>query len=366
MNEDPDLVYKLALGKIQGIGAVSVRNLVSYLGGVKQVFKATRKDLSRVPGIGEFRIRDLLKSDALKEAESEAALLTKLGIRVYFYLDAEYPQRLKQYATSPLILYVRGDCSLESKHMVAIVGTRSPSDYGTHVCEKIVRDLAKWDVTVISGLAYGIDAVAHRSALDCCLSTIGVLGSGLDKIYPSLHTGMAEKIIEKGALISEFPPGTKPDRENFPRRNRIIASLCDVLIVVESGIKGGSIISAEYANEYSKDVFAVPGSINAKMSEGCNHLIKTHKAHLYTGVNDISYIARWLEKPVQRLFSFKEDLNEDERKVVDLLDHDKLIRLDTLHYRSGLQLSLLSSILLNLEIRGLVKSMPGKSFILAP
>lgn len=359
-----DELYKLALSFIPGIGAVHARNLVSYLGGVKEVFRADRRSLRRVPGIGAKRAADILHSDALSRAENSLKMLAKQDVRLLFYLDDDYPSKLKEFAGSPLVLYIRGKLKLEHNRMVAIVGTRRPTPWGKECCERIVHELKAYGCYSVSGLAYGIDSIVHDRSIAGGIPTIGILGSGLDRIYPYVNRRLAERISDQGCLISEFPFGTKPDRENFPRRNRIIAALCDVLIVVESAEKGGSIITTEYANSYSRDIFAVPGRLTDRMSAGCNKLIKTHKAHLFQTMEDVAYICRWDTQPVQRSLNFMCDLDPDEQLIVDIIRKNSPAGLDLIFTQSDLPLPSIASVLLNLEIRGLIKSKPGKKYIL--
>lgn len=362
---DEQRIYELALHFIPGIGSVHAKNLISYLGGLKQVFSAQKRELLRVPGIGEKKCLDILNSNVLIFAEKELRRVERFGIETIFYLDDDYPERLKHFSVSPVLLYKKGGFDLNYHRMIGIVGTRNPTSRGRDVCQNIVEELKPFNACIVSGLAYGIDSNAHSKAVDLNMPTIGILGSGLDTIYPGSNRGLSEKMIQYGAVLSEFPLGTKPDRENFPKRNRVIAALADALIVVESAKKGGSIITTEYANEFSKDVFAVPGRINDPMSEGCNHLIKTHMAHLLSNINDLSYIMRWSKQNVQKQLAFVSDLKNDERIVYDMIRENELIALDELTFKSQINLSGMSSILLNLEIRGLIKSKPGKKYILS-
>lgn len=363
MNEQ-ELIYKLAFNFIPSIGAVNARNLISYLGGVDKVFTSKKSQILKVPGIGEKRYQLLTQSNALALAEAELERLKNKSIDIVFYLDKEYPKRLKVQYDAPLLLYVSGNITLNPKRTVAIIGTRSPSQYGKVQCEKIVAELQKYNVTIVSGLAYGVDSIAHRTAVKLKIPTIGILGNGLHSVYPQSNNELVGKMKKNGGIISEYPMLTKPDRENFPRRNRIIASFADVVIVIESARKGGSFITAEFANNYSKDVFALPGKLTDPMSEGCNHLIKTHKAHLYTSVDDIAYINRWDLAPKSQQLSLIIDLDSQEQILFDIIKEFAPIGLDKLLYESRIQLSDLSSILINLEFKGIIKSLPGKKYIL--
>jgi DNA processing protein len=360
-----DIVYKIALHLIPGIGAVSARTLISYLGGAREVFKSKKSAILKVPGIAEQRYRELKDPDILQKAADYYQKVQSCAVELISYLDSGYPRNLNFHAGMPLFLHHRGRLPLNQERMVAVVGTRKPSKYGQLICEQIVSQLRDYKVTILSGLAYGIDAVAHQTAIKLNMPTIAVLGSGLDRIYPSVHKSMAGRIEKNGALISEFPLGTGPDRENFPRRNRVIAAMADIVIVIESGLKGGSMITADYANEFSKDVFAVPGRLGDPMSEGCNQLIKTHRAHLLSHARDIAYIARWEMQSRQQKLAFTEDLNEQEMRILKLVESCQPVAIDLLILKSGYDLSGLSSILLNLEFKSLIKCLPGKKYILA-
>jgi len=364
MNE-ANLIYKLAFKFIPNIGTVHAKTLISYCGGIEEVFKAKKSKLLKIPGIGEKKVNDLLKSDALKKAEHEYEKIKGKDISLVFYLDEDYPKRLRNFHNSPLLLYIKGNKWDSTKRTVAIIGTRRPTQYGILECQKMVEALQEFDVTILSGLAYGIDTNAHRKSVELSLRTYGILGNGIQTIYPATNRRLAAKMLEHGGLISEFEMDAKPDRENFPMRNRIIAGLADAVIVVESDIKGGSIITAEIANEYNKDVFAIPGMLHQKMSSGCNHLIKTHKANLLTSAKDIGYIMGWekTEKPVQMTLGL--ELLTEEKQILSIIKDNKQISIDQILYKSSIKLSNLSSTLLNLEFKGLIKSLPGKNYILS-
>lgn len=361
---DEDLLYKLALNFIPSVGSVSTKNLINHFGEAKEVFFSTKKELQSISGIGDKRASEIIESNALDLAEKELNYIYSNNLKVCFFLDEDYPKRLKHINNAPIVLYYKGNINFNSNRTVAIIGTRQPTSYGKDQTEALIEELKQYNVTVISGLAYGIDTIAHNCALKYQLPTIGVLGNGLRTIYPQSNFNLSNRLCLNGGIISEFPYDTKPDRENFPKRNRIIAALSDVVVVMESAVKGGSFITAEFANEYSKDVFACPGRLGDSMSEGCNKLIKTHKAHMLTSVQDIVYITRWDLAPQQNQMSLAIDLSEDERTVFNILLNEKTVGLDALIYATQIQLSRLSEILINLEFSGLIKSLPGKKYIL--
>lgn len=361
-----ELLYKIAITRIPKVGAVTAKTLVSYCGGVKAVFEARKKDLLKIPGIGVGIASSIVKQDVLKEAEREIEFIEKNQISALFYLDEEYPLRLKHYPDSPVMLFFKGSCKLETPRTVAIVGTRNPSPYGKAICQEIIEGLKPFNILLLSGLAYGIDITAHRKCLEAAIPTVGVLGHGLRHFYPPQHKMTARKMLENGGLLTEYLSHIPVEREHFPMRNRIIAGLCDVLIVIETAARGGSMISAQIANEYNKDVFAVPGRIKDKLSKGCNHLIKTHKAALIESAADLAYIMRWEEAEVPRQVQKQlfVELSKEEKIVVDLLARADAMNIDKLTYEAKMTNSEMASLLLSLEFKGIVNSLPGKCYIL--
>ncbi len=361
-----DLFYKIALTKIPGVGAVLTKQLVAWCGGIQEVFTASKKDLLKIPGIGKKTLEGILAKSSLDEAEKEMLFLEKnKDVQTLFYLDKNYPARLRHFNDSPVMLYYRGNTNLDVHRTVAIVGTRKPSEHGKIACEDLVKGLKKYNPLVISGLAYGIDITAHRKCLEEGIPTVGALGHGLDMIYPASHRKTAHEMVKNGGLISEFTSAEGPDGPHFPMRNRIIAALSDAVIVVESGKKGGSVITAEIANSYNKDVFAIPGRLKDKMSEGTNHLIKINKAHLLTSADDIGYIMGWEKKTSgsgqMPLFV---ELTPEEKNITNLLTGKDGEAIDAISYSTGMAQSELASLLLNMEFKGIVKSLPGKRYIL--
>ena len=362
-----ELLYKIALTLIPQVGPVLARTLVSYCGSPRAVFEASKRELLKVPGIGAHLASNILKQEALARAEQELQFIDEHGIKALFYLDEHYPRRLQPYADSPVVLYYKGEAALNAERIVAIVGTRRPTAHGMRACEELVEGLMPYGVTIVSGLAYGIDVAAHRKCVELGIPTIGVLGHGLKYIYPPTHYNVAQAMIAKGGVLSEFPGSTEPEREHFPMRNRIIAGLCDALIVVETARKGGSMISAEIANNYNKDVFAIPGRVRDPYSEGCNFLIKAHRAALIESAADIAYVMRWDEldsaKVIQQQLFV--EMTEAEKSIVDLLAQKGEVSIDHLAAASGKANSELASLLLELEFKGMVRTLPGKRYILA-
>ena len=361
-----DWLHTIALTKIPKVGPVTAKNLVSYCGGIRAVFEARKKELLKIPGIGAGIVNSILQKNYFEEAEAELRFIEDNDIQVLSFLDKNYPSRLKPLDNAPILLYYKGTANLNHPRIISIIGTRKPSVLGIATCEKLVEELIPYDVMVVSGLAYGIDVTAHKKCIELGVETVGVLGHGLKQIYPMQHQQVAKQMLEKGGLLTEFTSNTTPDRENFPMRNRIVAGMCDAVIVVETAQKGGSMITAMYANDYNKDVFAFPGRVNDPKLKGCNHLIKTHKAYLIESSKYIGYIMRCEEqdpsKNIQRQLFV--ELDEQEQKIVDLLQDKNEMGIDQLSYETTIHSSRLAGLLLNLEFKGLVKTMPGKRYLL--
>ncbi|MFO8068248.1 MAG: DNA-processing protein DprA [Bacteroidales bacterium] len=356
-------LYKLALYLLPGVGSVNAKKLVSYCGGIEAVFKEKKNALVKIPGIGSGLANNIYNQKVFERAEQELNFIEKNKIRMYFYLDNDYPSRLKHCSDAPVLLFYKGNADMNSQKVVSIVGTRNATDYGKAKVKELVEGFSKYKTLIVSGLAYGIDIAAHKACLNKEIPTIGVLGHGLDKIYPPLHGKIARKMLDCGGLLSEFLSESKPDRENFPRRNRIIAGMSDLVVVVEAAERGGALITAHIANSYYRDVFAVPGRSTDTYSRGCNRLIKTHKANMAENISDIEYIMRWdvkNEKEIQRQMFVELDI--DEKKMISLLKENNNAEIDFIIAKSGLTPSKASSILLNLEFKGLVRSLPGKIF----
>lgn len=364
--EDRELIHRIALSLLKGIGPVNARNLVAYCGGVDPLFtdKAVRRSLEKVPGIGKVLAASITGSASLKAAEKELAYVRDHRLRMLFYLDEDYPKRLRQCDDAPVLLYVKGNADLDPPRSISVVGTRTPSDHGRQLCEELIEGLTASGCTVVSGLAYGIDIVAHRAALRQGIPTIACMAHGLDRLYPSEHASTAKEMCAQGALVSELPSGSSFAPGNFPARNRVIAGLSDCTIVVESGPKGGSLITADIADSYDREVMAFPGRPTDARSIGCNQLIQGNKAHLITGAQDVLKLMEWLPSkkrpPVQNTLFM--ELMPDEQALVDLIQEHGKIDIDTLCFRSRMLPHKAAGILLNLEFNGVVRSLPGKVY----
>ena len=363
---EQELVHRIALSMLKGIGPVNARNLVAYCGGVEPIFtdKKLKNTLEKVPGIGPKLITSITDKKVISAAEKEVEYIRKHKLRALFYLDPEYPRRLKQAEDAPVIMFVSGKADLDAEHMVSIVGTRTPTEQGKRLCVELVEGLKECKATIVSGLAYGIDIVAHRTALKNDMPTIGCVAHGLDKLYPAEHAASAKEMVKHGALVSELPSGSPFAPGNFPARNRVIAGLSDCTIVVESGPKGGSLITTDIASSYDREVFAYPGRPTDPRSEGCNKLIQQNKAALITSAKDVITMMEWLPKkkkaPVQAaLFA---DLLPDEQTLVDIIKAQGSAHIDELCVKSKWAQGKVSGLLLNMEFNGVVRSLPGKVY----
>jgi DNA processing protein len=365
---DNDLFYQIALTKVPHIGDVQAKILVQILGSPGNVFNTASRFLEKIEGIGKIRANAIKNFKSFKQVEQEIRFITKNNIQPLFFTSEEYPKRLLNCADSPVLLYFKGNTDLNHEKIISIAGTRNHSDYGQSTCEELIEALSDYSITVVSGLAYGIDTIAHKTALANKQHTIAVLAHGLHTIYPNVNFNLAKEMEKEGGLLTEFCSTNKPDKQNFPRRNRITAGMCDALVIVESGAKGGSLITADIANSYHKDVFAFPGRAYDLKSEGCNQLIKSNKAQLITSAKDILKMMGWehhrkTEKSTQlKLFA---NLTDIEKKIVDLLFIEKTAHIDTLKLKCKLSSNEIAGALLDLELSGKINALPGKMFRLS-
>ncbi|HVM88665.1 MAG TPA: DNA-processing protein DprA [Puia sp.] len=364
-----ELLYQLALCDIPQIGVVQAKILVSHFGSAQSIFKAKKSQLEKIDGIGAARAASIITFSNFTKAEQELSFIEKYKITPLFITDKNYPQRLFNCYDPPTLLFYKGNADLNASKIAAVVGTRNNSDYGKHITEKLIRDLANENVLIISGLAFGIDAIAHKSALKTNQQTVAVLAHGLDSIYPPEHSGLAKNILNQGGLLTEFRSGKKPDRHNFPSRNRIVAGISDAVVVVETNLKGGSMITAELADGYNKDVFAFPGKTTDSKSSGCNYLIKNNKAILLTDAEQLLETMGWQKKQKEKIKKQKElfiELSTEEKIILDLLNQKEACHIDELNFKSGLSSSAVAAAILNLELQNIISSLPGKMYALVP
>jgi len=367
---NPELLYQVALTLVPHIGPVQAKILLQHCE-AEEIFRAKKHFLEKIEGIGPVRAASIKRFNEFSTAEQEIRFIGKYRIKPLFLTDKGYPKRLLNCYDSPTLLYYKGEADLNVAKIICIIGTRNHTDYAKQVTDTLVKDLAGQQVTVISGLAFGVDALAHKAAVRNGLPTIGVLAHGLDQVYPPEHTGLARDMIKHGGgLLTEFRHKTKPDKHNFPSRNRIVAGMSDATIVIETDIKGGSMITAELANGYNKDVFAIPGKTSDTKSTGCNHLIKTNKASLLTGAKDLLETMGWYDKRSQKeknkiqkeLFI---ELSPDEKAIVNILKEEDPVHIDAINLQSGLSSGAVAAAMLNLELQNVIVSLPGKLYRLS-
>ncbi|WP_317899158.1 DNA-processing protein DprA [Aurantibacillus circumpalustris] len=362
-----DLLYQIGLTLIDGIGDVNAKALLAYCGSPREVFKQKKSHLQKIPGIGEITAKSIFASQSvLTRAEKEITFIEKYKITTLFFTDEDYPSRLKYCSDSPILLYYKGNANLNCERIIGVVGTRKPSDYGKQVTKDLIEGLSDSGALIVSGLAYGVDVLSHKASLENNLQTVGVVGHGLDRIYPQTHDKIAKKMIGNGGLLTDFMSETNPDAVNFPKRNRIVAGLCDALVVVESKRTGGSLITATIANSYNKDVFAFPGNAGEVLSEGCNGLIKRNRAALIECAEDLLYAMQWQEKDKPKGKSKQVplllNLSEEEKIIMNLFSEKKSIHVDEICQAAQLPVSKTSAYLLQLEFSNLIRSKPGKHY----
>ncbi len=359
-------IHEIALTLTKHVGDRQAKKLLRAFGSARAIFEASRPELLAVEGIGELTARALLKKETFKDARIQNEFILKHGIRVLFYTDEAYPSWLKHCDDGPVILYLKGDYQFNQRKLISVVGSRSMSKYGGYLCERLIEFLRNYEVAVVSGLAYGVDIRIHEACLSAGIPTVAVLGHGLDRIYPAVHRTVAAAMLRQGGLLTEFLPGTRPERENFPKRNRIIAGISEAVVVVEASLGGGALITAELANSYDREVFAFPGQINEEGAAGGNFLIQTHRAHLLTSPEDIADYLSWT-KPVigTSTAALKMEcdscLNEQEQELMRMLS-DGAKTLDQMARHTQMDQGNLAMWLLQLEIKGFLICLPGRIY----
>ncbi|GGD23080.1 DNA-processing protein DprA [Flavobacterium orientale] len=360
-----DLFYTLALMQVEGVGDIVAKKLINHCGSAENIFQEKKSKLETIEGIGQILIKNLKNNAVFELAEKELQFIEKEQISTCFYQEDTYPNRLKHCIDGPVLLFSTGTINYENKKILSVVGTRQITSYGTDFCKQLIEDLAPLDPIIVSGFAYGVDIVAHQAAMDNNLQTIGVLAHGMNQIYPQSHKKYVSKMEQNGGFLTEFWSTSNPDKENFVRRNRIVAGMSEATIVIESANRGGSLITATLASDYNRDVFALPGRNTDKYSVGCNNLIKTQRAHLLTSAADILYILDWKAsvesaKPVQKQLFV--DLDIDEQKVFNYLLQNGKQQIDFIALECDLPIFKISSLLLNMELKGVVRPLQGKMF----
>ena len=365
MHTSSDLLYQLALTCVPQIGPVQARILFEHYQTAEEIFRSKPSQLEKIEGIGTVRARSIKQFKQFQEQEEAIKELSKHQIRSLFIKDPDYPRRLLHCYDPPTLLFFKGSADLNASRILSFIGTRSNSDYGRIITEQLLDELSSYNPFIVSGLAYGIDAIAHRKSLQLGIPTLGILAHGLDTIYPSAHYGIAQEMVVKGGgLLSEFRCKTLPDRHHFPSRNRIVAGISDATVVIETAPRGGSMITATLAIDYNRDVFAVPGKINDPKSSGCNQLIAQQKAQLIQSGNEIAEIMGWTKKEVVRSVA-KElfvDLSKDETDMLRIFDSHGQLHIDSIHASVPKSSSVVASLLLSLEIKGMIRCLPGKVY----
>jgi DNA processing protein len=360
-----ELHYTLALLQVEGVGDVLAKKLIQHCGNAEAVFTSKKSQLQQIDGIGSVVIKNLQDKSVFVKAEKELQFIAQENIFTTYFQEENYPERLKHCYDSPVLLFQAGNINLQNRRMISIVGTRQITTYGMEFTKKLIEDLAPLNPVIISGFAYGVDIYAHQTAMEFGLQTIGVLAHGLNQIYPKTHKKYMAKMEQNGGFLTEFWSTSKPDKENFIKRNRIVAGISEATVVIESAEKGGSLVTANLANEYNRDVFAVPGRVSDKYSQGCNNLIKTQRANLMTSAADLVYMLNWelqreSQKAVQKQLFIS--LTNEEQKIYDYLQKTGKEMMDIIALECDFPIYRMSSILINMELKGVIRPLPGKIF----
>lgn len=365
------IVHQIALTNIKNIGPALAKAMVSHFGSAERIFTVSPGKLMEVHNIAQKRadiFNTAILKEALHKAEEEVKFVEKNNIDVLFYTDPRYPKRLKNCNDSPLLLYSKGNADLNRQRIISIVGTRNATEYGKTLCRQLIEELQQFDdILIVSGLALGIDVCAHKECVRLNMPTVGVLGHGLDMVYPGQNRSTADKMLENGGLLSEYPSGTIPDAKNFPQRNRIVAGMADATVVIEASLKGGALITAEIANSYNRDVFTFPGRVGDQFSEGCNFLIRHNKAQLLSNPADLAYSLGWDKENTNsatKQFALPIDLSADESFIFEAIrNNGSPLAIDDLTIKTNMPVSQLAMNLLNMEMQGYIRSLPGKTYV---
>jgi len=360
-----ELRYTLALQRVPNLGDTSAKKLLHKIGSAEAIFREKKSNLLKIDGIGSFKLKELNPLQLLDAADEELKFIEQNNIEFTYFKDKNYPEKLKQCLDAPILLFQAGNIDIKNKRIISIVGTRKVTTYGTAFCERLIEELAPVNPIIVSGFAYGVDITAHKAAMKNNLQTIGCLAHGLNQIYPKVHKKYVASIEENGGFYTEFFSSDTFDRNNFLKRNRVIAGISEATIVIESAEKGGSLVTADIANSYNREVFAVPGRATDSQSQGCNTLIKTNQARLITSAADVIYLLGWqpeneIKKPQQtQLFV---ELTDEEQIVFNFLKEKDKELLDSIAIGCKIPTYKAATILLNMELKGVVKPLPGKLF----
>lgn len=364
--DQSDLFYTLALLRVEGIGDITAKKLLQQCGTAKNIFEEKPHKLQKIDGIGQITLSKLADTSVFEAAEKELKFIETENIKVQYFQDALYPERLKHCIDAPVLLFSSGNISIDNQPIISIVGTRNMTSYGNSFLKTFIEEIAVFKPIIVSGFAYGVDIHAHTEAMEHNLQTIGVLAHGLNQIYPATHKKHVAKMEQNGGFLTEFWSVSKPDKENFLKRNRIVAGISEATIVIESAYKGGSLSTANLANDYNREVFAVPGRTTDKYSEGCNNLIKTQKAHVIQSAADLVYMLNWKletdkkKKTVQKQLFV--NLEPDEQIVFNFLQQNGKELFDTIALSCEIPVYKLSSLMVTMELKGVIRPLPGKLF----
>ncbi|NJB71546.1 DNA processing protein [Saonia flava] len=360
-----ELIAALRLQNIPNIGDVTAKKLISHCGSPIAVFDDKPQNLLKINGIGTNTLKGLFDAEHMEAAENEYQYIQDNEVSYNYFMDADYPDYLKHCIDGPILVFSKGNIDLANRKIISVVGTRNITSYGTAFCERLIEDLAPLNPIIVSGFAYGVDICIQRAAIKYNLQTIGCLAHGLNQIYPKVHSKYVPQVHKNGGFMTEFWSNTNPERENFLKRNRIIAGMTEATIVVESAEKGGSLVTADIANSYDREVFAVPGRAGDKYSTGCNNLIKQQKAHVLTSAADLIYLLNWDVENMENTTIQKQlfvELNEEEGIIYDLLQKKGKQMLDAIALECKIPVYKASSTLLNMEMKGVIRPLPGKLF----
>ena len=360
-----ELLYTLALQRVVNLGDISAKKLLRVIGSAEGIFKERKKHLLKIEGVGAFKLKNLNEKTHLLVAEKEIKFLENNNISFSYFMDEEYPQHLKNCIDGPILIFKKGDIQLQNKKIISIVGTRKVTTYGKIFCENLIEEISPLQPIIVSGYAYGVDIVAHKTSMKQGLQTIACLAHGMNQTYPKTHSKYNDQIMENGGFITEFWSNDAFDRTNFLKRNRIIAGLSEATIVIESAEKGGSLVTSDIANSYHREVFAVPGRATDSQSQGCNNLIKTQQAHLLNSAADLIYHLGWQlkeAKPKVHQASLFVELTKEEKIIYNILKINESELLDTIAINANMPTYKVATLLLNLELKGMVQPLPGKIF----
>ena len=363
---EPEIIAALRLQNIPNIGDVTAKKLIAHCGSPTAIFEDKPHHLLKIDGIGKVTLKGLHDAQYLEEAQQEIEFLSKENIEVSYFMDDTYPERLKHCLDGPILLFQRGNIDLKQQKIISVVGTRNVTSYGSSFAQQFIAELAPLNPIIVSGLAYGVDIKVQKAAMDHGLQTIACMAHGLNQIYPKAHAKYQSKIEANGGFMTEFWSSSQPNRENFLKRNRIIAGISEATIVIESAEKGGSLVTADLAHGYHREVFAVPGRATDKWSKGCNDLIKYQKAHLLTSAAELIYLLGWQieeekpEKTVQKKLFV--ELDETEQSIYSYLQLNGKQLLDTVALECKLPVFKVSSTLVQMEMKGVIRPLPGKLF----